>query len=715
MRGFTLTAIALIAPAIVSDAKESAQQTLDAALLPMIEAHEGEVAAAFEHLETGERWEYQAEKRMPSASLIKLPVMAATYVASLHGDLSLDDPVTLTDDDKVPGSGLLTKHFSDGAQLSLRDAVRLMIGWSDNTATNLVIEALGRTTDAAGDTPAERGINATNRLMSRIGCNNLRLNSLVWRRDTSVDAERSGEFGLGVMTPDETLQLLVTLMTAAPAEFDLDEVEAARREMFDHLRACQSETMAPALLPEGTVVAHKTGGVERSRCDAGVIESPTGPIAFCVMTAKNADPSWADEAPSHKLVAQIVKAAYDYYVEGPGAVDAPRVARVLRMGQDDPLVVPVQRTLNARLKPSPELGVDGDFGPNTRKAVIAFQEQEKIEVTGEVDGPTWNALGPLIMDDEPVPTPEEALEELDPLLPQDTPWDRPIVACRAWAIADGETGKLLWGYNDAAVRDPASVTKSMTAHLVCRLADEDPAVLEEVITFSERADKTSGSTADVRAGELVTAGELLYGLMLPSGNDASVAFAEHFGDRFPGEDGDSAYDRFIAAMNAEAARLGMNETGYRNPHGLTAKGHVTSARDMVKLAHAAMQNETFRKVVATRRHVTTVGSVAGYKRRIVWDNTDRMLNYEGFYGVKTGTTGPAGACLVSAGERGGDPSTSCCSVPTAALATSTLATCIAGPGTNSESNEPPNRRHPDGHLGDSRRRARADRRFGSGA
>ncbi|MEN0109363.1 MAG: serine hydrolase, partial [Planctomycetota bacterium] len=231
----------------------------------------------------------------------------------------------------------------------------------------------------------------------------------------------------------------------------------------------------------------------------------------------------------------------------------------------------------------------------------------------------------------------------------------PVTTCKAWAIADGRTGDLLFGYNDAAVRDPASITKIMTAYVVCRAVESDPSVLEEIVTFSRRADETTGSSATVRAGERVSVGELLYGLMLPSGNDASVAFAEHFGAKLPESMGEAPYDRFIQAMNDTAAELGMSETGYKNPHGLTAKGHVTTAGDMIKLAHAAMQMPHFRAVVKTRQRGATLRSVDGYARDVVWNNSNRLLGFEGFYGVKTGTTGPAGECLVSAGERGGRP------------------------------------------------------------
>src|SRR5207247_1078729 len=96
---------------------------------------------------------------------------------------------------------------------------------------------------------------------------------------------------------------------------------------------------------------------------------------------------------------------------------------------------------------------------------------------------------------------------------------------------DAKSGKLVAGHHEADKLDMASTTKMMTAYIVSQLAKDDPKLLAEEITFSEAADKTGGSTSDVRTGEKVTVGELLYGLLLPSGNDAATAFAEHFAGR----------------------------------------------------------------------------------------------------------------------------------------------------------------------------------------
>ncbi len=110
----------------------------------------------------------------------------------------------------------------------------------------------------------------------------------------------------------------------------------------------------------------------------------------------------------------------------------------------------------------------------------------------------------------------------------------PVTSCKSWAILDGATGKLIMNKQGDVERPMASTTKMMTCLIVMQLAQRDPNVLSEEITFSTRADKVPGSTAAIRAGEKISVLELLYGLMLPSGNDAAQALAEHFGPRLSG-------------------------------------------------------------------------------------------------------------------------------------------------------------------------------------
>src|SRR5205807_1756624 len=137
-----------------------------------------------------ESYYLNADEPMPTASLIKVAVLVEAYQQADEGKVRLTDPVTLHDEDKAPGSGVLTDHFSDGATFPLRDAVRLMIAFSDNTATNLVLDKVG--------------IAAVNKRMEAWGFHDTRINAKVFRGSTtSVDPARSKRFGLGSTTARE--------------------------------------------------------------------------------------------------------------------------------------------------------------------------------------------------------------------------------------------------------------------------------------------------------------------------------------------------------------------------------------------------------------------------------------------------------------------------------------------------------------------------------
>jgi D-alanyl-D-alanine carboxypeptidase (penicillin-binding protein 5/6) len=236
----------------------------------------------------------------------------------------------------------------------------------------------------------------------------------------------------------------------------------------------------------------------------------------------------------------------------------------------------------------------------------------------------------------------------------------PFVTAKAWAIADGRTGKVLWGHQESKPLDIASTTKIMTALVVLRAVAKDPKILDETVVFSKRADQTPGSTAGVNAGERVPVRELLFGLLLPSGNDAAVAFAEHFGDKLSRAEPEKAvsdadpFSKFIAEMNRVAGELELHETHFINPNGLTAAGHRSSARDLARLTHVALAMPMFATVVNTTRHESTLTDDKGQKRQVVWTNTNNLLEIEGYDGVKTGTTQAAGACLVASGRRDQD-------------------------------------------------------------
>lgn len=254
---------------------------------------------------------------------------------------------------------------------------------------------------------------------------------------------------------------------------------------------------------------------------------------------------------------------------------------------------------------------------------------------------------------------------LDPPDPLEGP---PFVTCHTWAIADGRTGELLWGQEADTPRKSASTTKMMCAYVILELARTEPAVLDEIVTFSQLADDTPGSTADIRVGESLPVRDCLYGLLLPSGNDAGNALAEHFNGRFEPleyppditnpatEETHPTRARFIAEMNRTAVRIGLEETIYRSSFGDGGDEHdrTTTAHDLLRLAYAGLQNPLFRQYVATARHETVLRTPDGGERPVAWDNTNELLKIEGYDGVKTGTTDQAGSCLVSSGRRGED-------------------------------------------------------------
>jgi len=612
---------------------------LTESLRPLIDAHEGDVAVFIRHLESGEQFAFRADAVQPTASLIKLPVMVTAYRMADAGQLDLARLITLSDADKVPGSGILTDHLTSGISLSVRDAIRLMIRYSDNTATNLVVGQIGLPSTAA--------------TMESLGFPQTRLNSKVYRGDTSISPERSRLFGLGSTTAKETVDLLERIHRGNAA------AEVSCQSMIEHLLACEDKAMLVSQLPTGTKVAHKSGAVSTSRCDAGIIFGPKGPLAICVLTTNNKDRSWQDENAAHLLIGRIARTAFDHFnpewERGPTGEPTE-----LRSGAFGTRVEYLQRTLNARLQPSPDLGVDGDFGPATEAAVKRFQETSGLTVTAIADTALWKALGPVV-DETPVAAPDVINAEVLPSKPADALDGAPFVSCNAWTIVDAADGTTIDSFAAATPLDFASTTKIMTAWLVTRLAEQQPSVLDEALTMSARADETRGSTSDIRSGETLTIREAMFGLLLPSGNDMSVALAEHFGARLAGTIGDSSTTtlrldplvQFVDGMNSEAARLGMTNTHFTNPHGLSHPEHKSTVSDLAILARATLASELLRGYIRTRQHGATVTGSGGYTRNVVWKNTNELLATDGFDGIKTGTTDQAGACLVSTGERNG--------------------------------------------------------------
>jgi len=258
--------------------------------------HKGKVAIALKQLDGGETYLRNADDVLPTASLIKLAVMAEVYAQAKEGKVKLEDMLTLPKDEMVQGSGILTDHFSPGAQFSLRDAVRLMIVYSDNTATNMVLSKVG--------------IKPVNERMASLGLKETRINAKVFKGSTtSVDPARTKQYGLGSTTAAEMLKLLELLHKG-----ELVSAEASKA-MLEHMKKCEDKDKFPRFLPKGATVAHKTGSVNNSRTDAGILYFKGGPVALVVLTNDNEDKSWTPDNAGNKLCADIAKVVVEYYMK----------------------------------------------------------------------------------------------------------------------------------------------------------------------------------------------------------------------------------------------------------------------------------------------------------------------------------------------------------------------------------------------------------------
>lgn len=292
MSMWALWSCLLLAPLPGHDDAESA--SLEARLAPLVQAHKGKVAIAVKNLRTGVSYYLNADQPMPTASLIKLAVMVEAYQQATEGKVKLNERITLTKEDKVQGSGVLTDHFSEGTTLSLFDAIHLMIVFSDNTATNLVLDKIG--------------IASTGQRMAALGLPHTRINAKVFKGSTtSIAPERTKEFGLGSTTAREMIVLLEKLNAE-----ELVNPQACK-EMIAHLKKCDDKDKFTRFLPDKTVVAHKTGSVNDARTDAGILYLPEGPVAICVLTNQNEDKTWRQDNAGNVFCARVAKEVYDYF------------------------------------------------------------------------------------------------------------------------------------------------------------------------------------------------------------------------------------------------------------------------------------------------------------------------------------------------------------------------------------------------------------------
>jgi len=214
----------------------------------------------------------------------------------------------------------------------------------------------------------------------------------------------------------------------------------------------------------------------------------------------------------------------------------------------------------------------------------------------------------------------------------------PEIVGQAGLVMDVLTGKVLYEKNAHSPFEPASTTKIMTAILALEKGN-----LSDIVVTSEEPPRVDGSRIYLEEGEKLTLEQMLYGMILNSGNDAAVAIAEHIG-------GD--IESFVKMMNAKAREIGAYHTTFVNPSGLPDEGHLTTAYDLALISRYALLNlPEFRKIVSTKT-LEIPWQAEEWDRQLI--NLNKLLwNYEGADGVKTGYTSTAGRTLVASATRDG--------------------------------------------------------------
>lgn len=212
--------------------------------------------------------------------------------------------------------------------------------------------------------------------------------------------------------------------------------------------------------------------------------------------------------------------------------------------------------------------------------------------------------------------------------------EEPLINSRSAIVFDRNSKQVLFGKNENEKRKMASTTKIMTAIIVI-----ENAKLDDIVKVSAKAASTGGSRLGLHTNDKISVLNLLYGLLLCSGNDAAVALAEHVGGSLPD---------FASLMNKKCNELGLSSTNFVTPHGLDNEEHYTTAYELALITDYALKNDTFRNIVGTKNYTVTIN---GYSKNL--SNTNELLGaLDGVYGVKTGFTNGANRCLVTSVKRG---------------------------------------------------------------
>jgi beta-lactamase class A len=257
-----------------------------------IAQHKGTVGLAIIDLASGEQLAIRGDEPVSSASVIKLPILVELFHQLERGPLRFDDPIIMTAADQRPGSGVL-QFFSTPHQLTVGDAATLMIILSDNSATNLIIDKIGI-----------RNVNAR---MDSLGFRTTRLHAKVFLGTaTTIDTAATRRWGFGVTTPSEMAGLLARLYRGEVVS------DSASKAMLGILKNNFDYAEIPRLLPPGTSVAHKTGALNASRHDCGIVYAKPRDYVMCVFTSDNTDQSWRLDNEGRTTIAELARMTHEF-------------------------------------------------------------------------------------------------------------------------------------------------------------------------------------------------------------------------------------------------------------------------------------------------------------------------------------------------------------------------------------------------------------------
>jgi len=279
------------------------QQRLEA----QIKQHEGNVALYAKNLKTGAEVAINADTPDKTASVIKLPIMYTAFALAKAGKLDLGERVTLTKENQVPGSGVLTA-LAPGLQLTVEDAIVLMIQLSDNTATNLVIDRLG--------------IDAVNQQIAAMGLKNTYLYKKVFKPASGPVPPDQPKFGLGKTTAREMAQVM-----AAVEHCDLQDKARCDR-MLAILKGQHDRDDIPRYLEysdtseKPSAIANKTGALDDTRNDVALVYTTAGPIVISIFTTENKDQSWTADNKAQTLIGRLAKTIVEAWA--PKGLAAPK-------------------------------------------------------------------------------------------------------------------------------------------------------------------------------------------------------------------------------------------------------------------------------------------------------------------------------------------------------------------------------------------------------